>query len=140
MGSVFESRGDRMRNLKTMVVPESLSEKSEVPLSDRRREVRVHEFKVCGYGRCEPIEGDRVVIEQGEVYSLDHSEHGILVLMGSRPRDRQLLELHVPQARWEYALNLYEVQWTKRLPVESRSDLFLVGCRLLLGVSRYRAF
>ncbi|MBH0208602.1 MAG: hypothetical protein HP495_08825 [Nitrospira sp.] len=80
------------------------------------------------------------MIEQGEVYSLDCSERGMLVMMGSRPRNRQLLELHVPQTRWEYAVNLYEVQWTKVLSVESHGNLFLVGCRFLLGASRYRAF
>ncbi|MBX3325255.1 MAG: hypothetical protein U0223_10860 [Nitrospira sp.] len=129
-----------MRNLNMAVVSDETSEDSDGPLSDRRREVRVHESKVCVYGLCESIDGGRVEIEQGEVYSLDCSERGILVLMGTRPRNQQLLELHVPQTRCEYAVNLYEVQWTKILPVESRGNLFLVGCRLLLGVSRYWAF
>ncbi len=80
------------------------------------------------------------MIEQGEVYRLNRSEGGILVLMGSRPGNQQLLELHVPQARWEYTVNLYEVQWSKTLPVESHGNLFLVGCRLLLGTSRYWSF
>ena len=129
-----------MENLNTRVVPEGISKASESPLSDRRQEARVHEPKVCAYDLCESSGGERIVIEQGEVYSLNRSERGILVLMGSRPRNRQLLELHVPQSRWEYALNLYEVQWTKVLPVESHGNLFLVGCRLLLGASRYWAF
>ncbi|MFO0701121.1 MAG: hypothetical protein U0236_18005 [Nitrospira sp.] len=129
-----------MGNLNTIAVPKNTNPVWESPLLERRQEVRVHEPKICPYGLCESIAGERIIIEQGEVYSLDRSEHGILVLMGSQPRKRQLLELHVPRTRWEYALNLYEVQWTKRLPVESRGDLFLVGCRLLLGASRYWAF
>ncbi|HMS82142.1 MAG TPA: hypothetical protein PKD12_00655 [Nitrospira sp.] len=130
-----------MKDLNAMVVTSgATNEESDGSFLDRRQEVRVHESNVCAYGLCESIEGERMVIEQGEVYSLDRSEHGILVLMGSQPRNRQLLELHVPQTRWEYALNLYEVRWTKRLPVESRGNLFLVGCRLLLGASRYWAF
>jgi hypothetical protein len=106
----------------------------------RQREVRVNEQKVCAYVLCESVDGKRVIIEQGEVYSLNRSEHGILVLMGSQPQNRQLLELHVAETRWEYSLNLYEVQWAKVVPVESHGDLFLVGCRLVFGASRYWAF
>ncbi len=129
-----------MGNLNLTVVPTAIGRESEGLLSERRQEVRVDGSKVCGYSLCESIEGEQAVIEQGEVYSLNRSERGILVLMGSRPRNRQLLELHVPQARWEYAVNLYEVRWTKILPVESHGNLFLVGCRLLLGASQYWAF
>ncbi|MFY4729272.1 hypothetical protein [Nitrospira sp. BLG_2] len=81
-----------------------------------------------------------MTIEQGVVYSINRSEHGILVLMGGRPRKGQLLELHVAERRWEYSLSLYEVQWTKRVPVESHGELFLVGCRLVFEASRYWAF
>ena len=129
-----------MGNLNLTVVPTAIGRESAGLLSERRQEVRVDGSKVCAYSLCESIEGERVLIEQGEVYSLNRSEHGILVLMGSRPRNRQLLELHVPQARWEYAVNLYEVRWTKVLPIESHGNLFLVGCRLLLGASQYWAF
>ena len=129
-----------MGNLNLTVVPTAIGRESEGLLSERRQEVRVDGSKVCAYNLCESIEGERVLIEQGEACSLNRSAHGILVLMGSRPRNRQLLELHVPQARWEYAVNLYEVQWTKVLPVESHGNLFLVGCRLLLGASQYWGF
>ncbi len=129
-----------MGNLNLTVLSAATSKESKGLLSDRRREVRVEGSKVCAYSLCESIEGERLMIEQGEVYSLNRSEGGILVLMGSRPGNQQLLELHVPQARWEYVVNLYEVQWSKILPVESHGNLFLVGCRLLLGTSRYWAF
>ena len=129
-----------MGNLNLTVVPTAIGRESEGLLSERRQEVRVDGSKVCGYSLCESIEGEQAVIEEGEVYSLNRSERGILVLMGSRPRNRQLLELHVPQARWEYAVDLYEVRWIKILPVESHGNLFLVGCRLLLGASQYWAF
>lgn len=129
-----------MGNLNLTVLSAATSKESKGLLSDRRREVRVEGSKVCAYSLCESIEGERLMIEQGEVYSLNRSEGGILVLMGSRPGNQQLLELHVPQARWEYAVNLYEVQWSKTLPVESHGNLFLVGCRLLLGTSRYWSF
>lgn len=106
----------------------------------QRGEARVNELKVCAYSLCESLNGERVTIQQGEVYCINRSEHGILVLMGGRPRKQQLLELHVAETRWEYSLSLYEVQWTKPVPVESHGELFLVGCRLVFGASRYWAF
>jgi hypothetical protein len=121
-------------------VSKETSEDSEGTLSNRRREVRIQESSVCAYGLCESIEGGRIVIEQGEAFGIDRSERGILVLLGTQPQKQQLLELHVPRTRWEYALNLYEVQWTKILPVESHGNLFLVGCRLILGASQYWTF
>jgi hypothetical protein len=101
----------------------------------RRRETRVSKQNVCAYSLCESLDGQRMTIEEGEVYCVNRSEHGILVLMGGRPQNRQLLELHVAENRWDYSLNLYEVQWTKVVPVDSQGELFLVGCRLV-----YRAF
>lgn len=103
----------------------------------RRREARVEEQKLCTYELCESIDEEAVVIQQGEVYSLNRSAHGILVLMGHAPRTQQLLEVHIPESRWRRSLNLYEVQWTKPVRVESQGDLFLVGCRLTFGPSRY---
>lgn len=106
----------------------------------RRFEPRCNEHKVCAYGLCESTDGERLIIEQGEAYCLNRSEHGILVLMGRRPRFGQYIELHVAETRWEHSLNLYEVQWTRAVPIESQGELFLVGCRLVIGASRYWMF
>ncbi len=109
----------------------------DVSVPTRRWETRVTEHKLCRYELCESISDEAVVIQYGEVYSLNRSAHGILLLMGSRPETRQLLELHVPESRWRRSLNLYEVQWTKPISVDELGDLFLVGCRLMFGPSRY---
>jgi hypothetical protein len=106
----------------------------------RRLEARNDEPQVCAYGLCESTDEERLVIEQGKAYCLNRSQHGILVLMGRRPRFRQHIEFHVAETRWEHSLNLYEVQWTKSVPVESHGELFLVGCRLVLRASRYWLF
>jgi hypothetical protein len=106
----------------------------------RRREARFEEQKLCSYELCESIDEDAVVIQQGEVYSVNRSEHGILVLMGHAPRRQQLLELHIPESRWRRSLNLYEVQWTKPVEVDAHGELYLVGCRLTFGPSRYWTF
>ncbi|MGC4098872.1 MAG: hypothetical protein QM706_17310 [Nitrospira sp.] len=139
--AIHQSHVRRVGNLNTeAVVGVRQQEDEEALFPSRRCEARVNEQKVCAYSLCESLGGDRVTIEQGEVYCLNRSEHGILVLMGGRPQKRQLLELHVAETRWEYSLSLYEVQWTKTVPVESQGELFLVGCRLVFGASRYWAF
>ena len=130
----------RVGNLNADAAMVGAHKDAEESFYSRRGEERVNEQKVCGYSLCESLDGQRVTIEQGEVYCINRSEHGILVLMGGRPRKQQLLELHVAETRWEYSLSLYEVQWTKLVPVESQGDLFLVGCRLVFGASRYWAF
>lgn len=114
-------------------------EQVEGPVPTRRLEVRVKEQKLCTYELCESIDEEAVVIQQGEVYSLNRSAHGILILMGTPPRTQQLLELHIPESRWRRSLNLYEVQWSKPVYAESPGELFLVGCRLTFGPSRYWA-
>jgi hypothetical protein len=137
---IRESPISRVGNLNAEVAIVGVRKDVEVSFPSRRREARVNEQKVCAYSLCESLDGQRVTIEQGEVYCVNRSEHGILVLMGGRPRKQQLMELHVAETRWEYSLSLYEVQWTKLVPVESHGELFLVGCRLVFGASRYWAF
>jgi len=105
----------------------------------RRQEARVIERKVCAYELCESINETSVVIQQGEAYSLNRSLHGILLFMGCCPHNEQLLEVRIPESRWTWSLNLYEVQWTKSVDVESCAGHFLVGCRRVFGPSRYWA-
>lgn len=110
------------------------------PLPTRRREERVAEQRVCTYELCEAIDEAGVTIQQGEAYSLNRSPRGILLFMGYLPSMQQLLEVHIPESQWRRSLNLYEVQWTKPVHVDSRGDLFLVGCRQMFGPSRYWDF
>jgi hypothetical protein len=115
-------------------------EEAEALVPTRRREVRVEEQKLCTYELCESMDKEAVVIQQGEVYSLNRSAHGILIIMGYAPRPQQLIELHIPESKWRRSLNLFEVQWTKPVHVEAQGDLFLVGCHLTFGPSQYWAF
>jgi hypothetical protein len=134
--AIHESPIRRMGSVDTEAVKADAREMAATYPS-RRREVRVDEQKVCAYSRCESLDGELVTIEQGEVYSINRSEQGILLLMGSRPRSRQLLELHFAETQWEYSQSLYEVQWTKMVAVELHGELFLVGCRLVFEASRH---
>ncbi len=114
---------------------ETMARGSAVPT--RRSEPRIDVHKVCSYELCESVDEEAVVIQQGEVFTVNRSAHGILVLMGHQPHVQQLIELHVPESRWRNSLNLYEVKWTKAVQVEAQGHLFLVGCQLTFGPSRY---
>lgn len=122
------------------IVPMVGARTPAVPEPTRRQEPRVEERKICAYELCESIDEEAVVIQQGEVYSLNRSAHGLLVLMGQVPRLKQLMEVHIPESKWRRFMNLYVVQWTKPIHVESQGDLFLVGCRLTFGPSHYWTF
>lgn len=137
---MHESPMRRGGNLNTEDAVVGVRKEVRASFPSRRREMRVSEQKVCAYSLCESLDGEQAIIEQGEAYCINRSEHGILVMMGGRPQKRQLVELHIAETRWEYSLSLYEVQWTKILPVESHGELFLVGCRLVFGASRYGVF
>lgn len=106
---------------------------------NRRKETRTAEQKVCEYEICTSINETGAVIEQGEAYSLNRSAHGILLLTGCFPQVGQILELRISESRWSRSVSLYNVQWTKPLPVDSCGRLCLVGCRLVFGPSRYWA-
>lgn len=130
----------RSEQLKTGSAMGGAVQQNVIPFPSRRREARCEVQKVCAYGLCESTDKEALTIEQGEAYCLNRSEHGILILMGRRPRPQQYIELDVAETRWEHSLNLYEVQWVKDIPVETHGELFLVGCRLVLGASRYWSF
>lgn len=142
-GTKVVRRGSRLcrtDGLKGRVSTAGMLRKDEAAVHSHRLEPRNDEQKVCVYGLCESTDEDRLVIEQGKAYCLNRSEHGILVLMGRQLRFGQHIEFHVAETQWEHSLNLYEVQWTKAVPVESHGELFLVGCRLVFGAPRYWAF
>lgn len=143
IGTKVVSNGSRpyqTGDLKTQAAMTGMLPQDKATVHSRRVEARCNEQKVCVYGLCESTDEEHLNIEQGEAYCLNRSEHGMLVLMGRRPRFRQYIEFHVAETRWEHSLNLYEVQWTKVVPVESQGELFLVGCRLVFGAPRYWAF
>jgi hypothetical protein len=126
--------------LRTEALAAVSDDRIDIHVPTRRREGRVKEQRLCTYELCEAISEESVVTFEGEAYSLNRSEHGILILMGHLPQIQQLIELKIPESKWRRSYSLYEVQWTKAVHVESKGDLFLAGCRLTFGPSRYWAF
>jgi hypothetical protein len=131
---------DFVKNVPVGLLPGISSTFAGTPAPTRRRETRVAEQKICTYELCESIDEEQVVIEQGEAYSLNRSAHGILLFLGYLPRQAQILEVRIHESRWRQSLNLYEVQWTKPVWIDSCGHLFLTGCRLVFGPTEYVAF
>lgn len=100
---------------------------------NRRQEARVEDRHGCAYEICEPSRGGAAAIQEGQVFTLNRSAHGILLLMGHAPRVNQLIGIHNAQLGWRRSTMVYQVRWTRLLPVESQGELHLAGCRLTTG-------
>ncbi len=64
----------------------------------------------------------------------------MLLFMALAPHAKQLMEVHTARFRWGWAANLFEVRWTKPVPVESFGNLYMVGCRRIFGPCHYLSF
>jgi hypothetical protein len=107
---------------------------------ERRREARKNYRRRCSYEVLESIEEDSIVTRQGEVFALNRSKEGMLLLMGQAPHRKQLIEVHSPRSRSGQAVNVFETRWAKPVPVESLGNLYLVGCRRIFGPLHYLSF
>jgi hypothetical protein len=103
---------------------------------NRRGEARIEDRHGCVYEICESGGRGVATIQQGQVFTLNRSAHGILLLMGDAPRVDQLIDIHNGQLGWRRSTMVYQVRWTRPLRVESQGDLFLVGCRQVTGSLR----
>jgi hypothetical protein len=106
----------------------------------RRCEARMDYRRMCSYEVLEAIEGDSVVIGQGEAFALNQSTEGILLLIALAPHAKQLIEVHTPRFGWGRTVNIFETRWARPVPVESLGSLYLVGCRRIFGPCHYLSF
>ena len=106
----------------------------------RRCEERTEYRRTCSYEVLEAIEGESVVIEQGEAFALNRSTEGMLLVMGRAPHAKQLIEVHTPRSRWGRTVNVFEVRWSSPIQLESLGNLYMVGCRRLFGPCHYLSF
>jgi ribosomal protein L24E len=101
---------------------------------NRRMEVRVEDCHSCEYEIIEPGEPRVAVVQQGQVFTLNRSAHGMLLLMGHAPRPSQLIEVHSARLGWWRSTMVYDVRWTRSIQIGPQGSLFLVGCRLTTGL------
>jgi hypothetical protein len=106
----------------------------------RRCEARMDYRRMCSYEVLEAIEGESIIIEQGEAFALNRSTEGILLLLALAPHAKQLIEVHTPRFGWGQTVNVFETRWVKPLQVEALGNLYLVGCQRIFGPLHYLSF
>ena len=92
---------------------------------------------MCSYEVLQAIDGESVVIKQGEALALNRSTEGMLLFMGRALHAKQLIEVHTPRFRWGRTVHVFEARWARAVPVESLGELYLVGCRRISGSCQY---
>jgi hypothetical protein len=102
------------------------------------REVRLTEYKVCSYELSESLDEETVILQRGEVYVLNQSSRGILLLIGTMPRLGQIIEVNIPEFKGGQLVNLYEVRWVEPVRVDDNGSLYRAGCRLIDRSLRWR--
>lgn len=106
----------------------------------RRCEARTDYRRTCSYKVLEAIEGESVVIGQGEAFALNRSTEGILLFIALAPHAKQLIEVYTSRSGWSRTINVFEARWAMPVPVESLGNLYLVGCRRIFGPCHYLSF
>ena len=106
-----------------------------VDAHNRRQEARVEDCHCCAYEICETDEDGAVAICEGQLVTVNRSAHGILLMMREAPRVNQLIEVHSTKLGWLRSMMVYQVRWTRPIQIELQDDMFLVGCRLTVGLS-----
>jgi hypothetical protein len=133
----------REQNLENIKYSDPASALWRSPLAaspQQRCEERTDYRYMCSYEIREAIGGESVVIGEGGAFVVNRSKEGILLLMALAPQAKQLIEVHISHSGWRKTLSIFEPRWTKTRKVESRGDLYLVGCRRKFGPCGYLSF
>jgi hypothetical protein len=109
-------------------------QESPAPVIDRREEARVEDCHSCSYEIIESGEPQVAIVQQGQMFTLNRSAHGMLLLMDQAPRPNQLIEVQSARLGWWRSTMVYNVRWTRPIQIGPQGDLFLVGCRLNAGL------
>lgn len=105
-----------------------------------RCEVRMDYRRMCSYEVVEASGGRSVVTGQGEALAVNRSTDGILLLTALVPHTKQLIEVHTPRFGWGRTVNVFEARWARPVQAESLGNLYLIGCRRILGPCHYLSF
>jgi hypothetical protein len=105
-----------------------------------RCEARIPNGKPCHFALTHSLTADEVICEEGAGMTVNISPSGMQLMMGVAPSRGQLLEVHLDDATLHPSVSLMEVRWTKPVREDLQERLYLVGCRLTFGPSRYWAF
>lgn len=109
------------------------------PSAERRRDRRMAQGETCDVALTHAFGPDHIMIEEGSGMAVNMSRSGMQVLLGVRPRPGQLLEVHLG-GTLQRSVSLMEVRWAKPVREDAQGQLYVAGCRLTFGPTRYWAF
>jgi len=127
--------------LEATLIPDSSillqdEDKRPLPRCGERTESR----RACSYEVQQVIDGESVVVNRGETVTLNRSEEGVLLVMTRPPHLNQAIEVHTRRALWGRTAHVYEARWAKSVHMESLGNVYLVGCRRVVGPCHYLSF
>ncbi|SPP65073.1 hypothetical protein [Nitrospira lenta] len=105
-------------------------QEASVSSINRREEARVEDCHSCSYEIIESGDPQVAAVQEGQMFTLNRSAHGRLLLMDQAPRLNQRIEVHSATLGWRRSTMVYDVRWTRSIQIGPQGDLFLVGCRL----------
>ncbi|NWF71644.1 MAG: hypothetical protein HXY51_01175 [Nitrospirae bacterium] len=101
----------------------------------RRDSERLSCVQIYPYELMRFVDGSTVQLTEGAGYSINRSIGGMLLLLPEKVDRQQVFEIQVPPAmKREELTKLGEVRWTRLIPVDSCTNMYLVGIRLLFNL------
>ena len=102
---------------------------------ERRDSERVSCKLVVPFELTKPADLSTVKLSEGHGHAINRSGRGMLLLLPEKVNKRQVVEIQVPsKAKKKQSTKLVEVCWTRRIPVETRVNMYLVGTRFLFEI------
>lgn len=111
------------------------------PASDRNRlaagqnlreSERIDLVRRIPYALTKSYEEDEFVDHHGMGISVNITSQGMLLMMEEAPKTERVMNVRVPTPSDPVAIpTLAEVRWTKRVPVDDRKELCLVGLKFI---------
>jgi hypothetical protein len=131
----------REQNVGNHHVDQASAVVSDTAISPGRRcEARMDYRRMCSYEVFESIGKKSVVTGQGKAFAVNRSKEGMLLLTALVPHAKQLIEVHTPRFGWGRTVHVFEARWARPVQAESLGNLYLIGCRRILGPCHYLSF
>lgn len=100
--------------------------------AERRQSARIPLIRSCAYEFSTVHGTETVDMSEGQAFSVNVSQHGMLLLMPQGPEQKQVLEVQAPSATGEQTtLKVAEVCWTSKVKADDEGAMHLVGVKYL---------
>lgn len=99
---------------------------------NQRESERIDLVRRIPYTLTKSYDEDEFVDHHGMGISVNITSQGMLLMMEEAPKTEQVMNVRVPTPSDPVAIpTLAEVRWTKRVPVDDRKEVCLVGLKFI---------